>query len=289
MSNLAYSYQAQVGSVYLKRNYNDIAVFVEDVTCKNMWVALINKILGNKGHIDDVFPLETRSAVISAISVYDPNKLARPAIFIIDADLDLLAGSPPPAGPPLHRLQGYCIENLLLDETALVEVAFESHADATKSVLAQTLKLPQRLDRIARFLKPLFEVYAAAYMHGASIQTVGFSVVRLLHDERDPDSLSVDKLAARCRQVRSHLFSQFGYPAVKSTLATIRSISRGPGYSSRLVSGKDYLLPLIYMLLQRRCDFRDSKKSLCVRLAQWFRPDTCPALAAAVLSLIPTT
>ena len=48
---IAYSPEAQTARACLLRIYNDIDVFVEDATCQNMYVRLINRILGSRGRI----------------------------------------------------------------------------------------------------------------------------------------------------------------------------------------------------------------------------------------------
>jgi hypothetical protein len=284
----AYSFQAQTARAFLVASYNDVVVFVEDVSCSNMYVELINRVLAPHAQISHVFPLANRRAVVEAAKTFSPSKLPRPAVFLIDGDMDLLTGAAPPAGPPLYMLRAYCIENLLLNEHAIIEVAFESDANTARADIAARLETHKRLESWAAILRVVFETYAVAQELASGVSTVSFSVVRLLDDPEDPESLSVSRCAARARDIRSGLAAQFGWPTLKATFARVRSVTRSAAFTHWMISGKDYLLPLVMKTLQREFGFRDTSRALRVRLARHYAPDSERAFATVLRSLVPS-
>jgi hypothetical protein len=268
MTSVQYSFAAQVARAFLLAQYNDIVVFVEDVTCSSLYVTIINNALEGSGSISHVFPLQGRRAVIDAVTQYQPRKIPKPCVFLIDGDLDILSGKPPPHGPPLRRLNAYCIENLVLDPNAILEVAFESDANTDRSTLKAKLNIEQRINAAAKLLRPVFEMYAVAYLLGASVATVGFSVARLLKNDVDANSLCPQLCAARGRDIRRFLVANYGWEKVKETLNQIRRTSRSASFSDHMISGKDYLFPLVNRALRGECRCTDSTNSIKVRLAR---------------------
>jgi hypothetical protein len=121
---VAYSPEAEAARAHLLKNYNDLDIFVEDLTCQNMYVRLINRMFAGRARISQVYPLGGRVNVIQRCKA-DQSAPGRPRLYIIDGDIDLLLGRPAPRLRGLYRLKVYCSENLLLSEHALVTLVTE--------------------------------------------------------------------------------------------------------------------------------------------------------------------
>jgi Protein of unknown function (DUF4435) len=286
MSQIEYSVAAQLARAFLLAATNDIILFVEDVTGANMYVALVNRILASEGSITHVFPLGSRRAVIEAAATFKPKGIARPYLFLIDGDLELLGGKPPPADGVIFRLPVYCIENLLLEDNGIIDVAFESDGNTPRAELAERLALQSGVSTLARMLLPIFEYYALAYALGADFETVSFSVFRLLDNQSNPATLSPSRCASRIRDVRGKLVARLGWTEVKRQIKDIRSRSRSISRPLDLISAKDIVFPLLAVWLRRVCRFGDSTIGLKVRLAQRFRGEMEPRFAATLLKLL---
>lgn len=278
---IIYSAEAEPARAYLLRNYNDLDVFVEDAACQNMYVRLVNRILEPAGRrISTVFPLHGRKRVLADCAA-DQSVRPRRRIYMMDADQDLILGRPAPALLHLYRLNVYCAENLLLSEHAIVTIATECDTNTSWHQMALNLAFRTLIQRSVITLSPLIVIYAIVHELDLPIETVGFSVHRLLERENDPLSLSAklvwDRVKALIRQIRSQV-PIADYQRARST--AISGLRAGTD-ASVFISGKDCLLPLVHMHLRNIAGLRDSTSGFKVRLAQLC--DLEPGLSQAIL------
>ena len=103
----------------LTSHNNDIEIYVEDTSTPNLWVKLLRKYLPPNIRLNDVNVLGSRVTVIQACKL-DQQLDGRKKLYIIDGDLELLIGKHRPRLRHLYRLRGYCVENYLMHEDALV-------------------------------------------------------------------------------------------------------------------------------------------------------------------------
>ena len=265
---IAYSPEAQTARACLLRIYNDIDVFVEDATCQNMYVRLINRILGSRGRISQVYPLGGRDSVTQRCRD-DQGPRSRRRLYIVDADMDLILGLSAPRLLHYYRLSHYCSENLLLSEHAFITLATEARVDVPWAELAVSMALRPLLERAVRILLPLFVAYGVAHELGLGIETTGYRVQRLLTDPNDPSTLSESLVRARIlsivRQIRSQVSAR-KYRAARNSI--LRRIARSRRDHSVYISGKTYLLPLAHLQLRKTAGVSDAVDRIKVRLAQ---------------------
>jgi hypothetical protein len=273
---IRYAAHAQIARAHLLRLYNDIFVFVEDTTCQSMHVRVLTNILNGVAKISHVFPLNGRDAVIAA-AISDNDRNSR-RFYVIDSDLDLLTGRTIPVCERLYRIRGYSIENLLLSEDGLIELALESAGDSDRESIISELKFVDEKQAIVRSLLPLFETYAVVFILGIPVETISYSVARICRFQGRSQILCPRKVSSRIRDVRRAIVSQVGWAKYKEEIRRVRNTARRVVDTSLLVSGKDYLLPLFHAVLRARFNFRDSFQALRVRLARHFHPDTEPGL-----------
>jgi hypothetical protein len=107
----------------LYRPLQDIEVYVEDEGSEVFYEELISRLLDHNHQIIKVFPLRGRENVLAECQVYNEK---HPALFIIDGDLSWVAGEPQPNHDHLFVNQCYCVENYLVCENAITEIAFEN-------------------------------------------------------------------------------------------------------------------------------------------------------------------
>lgn len=265
---IMYSADAEAARAFLLRQYNDIDVFVEDIACQNMYVRLLGRMMGSQGRINNVYPLHGRANVIARCSA-DQGQRNRKRLYIIDADHDLICGRPAPKLKHLYRLQVYCSENLLLSENALIAIGTECEPQTPWSDLAIRLALRPLLERSVRLLLPLFVVYAVVHQLRLPIETVDYSVHRLLATPGDPLTLSETLIRTRIlsllRAIRSQVTGK-KYRAARNEI--LRRVKRNRRDHSVYISGKAYLLPLAYLQLKRLVALNESLERVKVRLAQ---------------------
>lgn len=119
---IRYSPRSACAIGHLKRYYNDIEVFVEDTTIRNVWFELIKNMLPHGVKLQSINQLGGRRAVIQACR-NDQKESDRKRIYIIDADFDRIRGYRETRLKHLHQLNVYCVENLLLSEEAFSGLA----------------------------------------------------------------------------------------------------------------------------------------------------------------------
>jgi hypothetical protein len=278
---IRYANQAQFARAHLLRPYNDLLIFVEDKTCQNMHVRVFSAVLGSQGRVSHVFPLLGRRQVIDA-ALSDPGDDVR-RVYVVDGDFDRMTGRAIPACPRLHRLSVYSMENLLLTERALVEIALESAVELDVASISQMLVFARNKSAAVRCLLPLFERYAVVNMLDLAIPTTSYAVLRMCLKEGGVEVLSPRLVGARVREIRREIVKAVGWQSYKSGLERVRVASRLVPDTSALISGKDYLLPLTHAFLRIAFKLRDSFNGLRVRLARHFDSDVAPDLREFML------
>jgi len=186
----------------------------------------------------------------------------------MDADQDLILGRPAPRLNHFYRLNVYCSENLLLSEQAIVTVATECDPNKPWHQMAIDLAFRALIENSVRILSPLFVIYAVVYELGLTIATIQFSVHRLLERANDPLSLSPRLVRDRVKFLIRQICSQVSTADYRRARSAATAGLRAGNDASVFISGKDYLLPLVYLHLRNVAGLRDSPSGFKVRLAQ---------------------
>jgi hypothetical protein len=271
---IEYTNQAQIARAHLLRGSNALLVFIEDATCQNMHVRILNKLLGRQNAISHVFPLYSRKNVIEAAIADKGDDPKR--VYLIDGDFDLLTGRPIPSVKQLCRLRAYSIENLLFSEPSLIGVAEECSIDDSKDSLKKKMKFESQWQGLIRELEYLFIHYAIVSHLDLPIVTIGFNVLRLVEEESDTIVVTRSKVKQRLKEVRKEIVTRIGWKVFREEMKAMRFRSRALEDKSLYISGKDYLLPVVHAFLRKRFGLRDSYRGLSVRLAGLVEPGLAP-------------
>ena len=277
-----YSRKAIVGLAYLFRPYNDIDVYIEDTTCRNMFEVLLDRMLDGQAKVTRIFQLGGRNNVIETCKNNQDGR-DRPRLYIIDGDFDAVLGKEPPRLRYLYRLSVYCSENLVFTEAATLEVAFENLTNASRDKIEATIQFSRFLDDIVHKLTPLLVIYIAAQILNANVQTTGFNVTQLLIQSSGSPRLSASKIKRRIVVVRQELEATNLIEEVKSVMEEAEKLIPDSSVdTAKLISGKTYLLPLLYHYLRKKARFSGTLDQLKTRLARHCELDVDPGLLQAV-------
>ena len=229
----------------LKSGRNDIEVFVEDSSSPNLWVIFLRRYLPSNIRLDSVNVLGSKSNVIDACKADQKND-GRKKLYIIDGDLDLLLGRPKPRLRHLYRLRRYCIENYLLEEGALVLAATILNPRLDIGVLQEEGDYSEWLESNRDSLLGLFVFYAVAFELKREEQTVRYSVFKLVSHGDADYGLCRESVFRRIlglyRIVRRDCTSE----EAREIYQRVR-VNANEGGVERFVSGKDYILPLVFL------------------------------------------
>lgn len=277
-----YSRKAIAGLAYLFRPYNDIDVYVEDTTCRNMFEVLLNRMLDGQAKVTRIFQLGGRNEVIETCK-NNQSGTARPRLYIIDGDFDAVLGKEPPRLRYLYCLRVYCSENLVFTEAATLEVAFENLTNTSRDEIEAIIQFSHFLDDIVEKLTPLLVIYIAVQILNANVETTGFNVTQLLIQRSRFPELSANKVKHRIVQVKQELQAMNPIEEVKSAMEEAEKLIPDSSVdSAKLISGKTYLLPLLYHYLRNKARFSGTLDQLKTRLARYCELDVDPGLLQAV-------
>ncbi|MEP4194343.1 MAG: DUF4435 domain-containing protein [Aliishimia sp.] len=261
---------------YLNSSRNDIEIFVEDSSAPNLWVKLLRKLLPASTRINNVNILGSRKNVIAACRE-DQAEDGRKKLYIIDADLDLLKGLPKPNLRHLYRLRAYCVENYLLDNERLIELATSFDPEVSEDNANIRLDLDGWLARNEQGLHSLFVCYAVTHTLLDSEQTVGYSVFRILQDDSLRNDLCPKKTGRRVYQLYKKAVEQHSIEAVRHLRQLVLENSNTIE-TMRAVSAKDYILPQVYGLMKTYFGVNVSVKQFKVMLAALVSREVDPYL-----------
>ena len=280
---VGYTARAAKALGYLKRRYNDIEIFVEDTSNHNMWLRIIQKIIPPTVRVTSVNMLGGRKSVLDACRL-DQKDDGRKKIYIIDGDFDFLLGRPKARLKHLYRIRAYCIENILLHPESVFEVGVDSRPMSTKQDIANLVDYPSLIGVHEAKLRSLFIVYATAYQVASNVKTTSYPVMKLTTAIVGSASLNAQKLGRRIMQVVREACQLASVQTFSSVRRKIQQRAAAL-HLDQIVSGKDYLLPLVWVRLRRKCGYKGSKEQLNIHLAKEFRPEFEPWLARRIRSV----
>lgn len=242
----AYSAASLSAIGHLKRNNNDISIFVEDEACKTLWVNFLRKHLPIEIKLESITPLGSRERVVETCKQFKPISGGVPAMFIIDADMDLICVKRKPANKRLYRLNVYCLENHLICSDALSKVATIFKNNITETEAKEDLKLEEWLSLNNELLIELFTCYAIVLNHTKNDvelpKTVKYSIVRLLDDNEV--NLCSRKVSERIQELYKQLNTELSFAEVKTKKRLYKNRLAEMGVLKG-ISAKDYIFPII--------------------------------------------
>ncbi|WP_418202144.1 DUF4435 domain-containing protein [Aquibium oceanicum] len=250
-----------------------------------MWLRLFQCILPERVKLSSVNPLRGRETVLKACK-NDQEEDGRKRIYIIDGDFDFIKGRKKPNYRRLYRIRAYCIENLLISREAIEEIVIDSMGENDRGRLWREVDLQACVWDHENLLRYLFCIYAAAHDVAPDIKTVGLSITNLLcAGPKGAPTLSVPKVRRRAAEIlysirRKGLTSEF----VRRKQMYIQNCD---GLDTDLVvSGKTYLLPLIWLNIRRSAKYKGNIEQFKIHLAKQFRRNREPYLFRAVNKIV---
>jgi hypothetical protein len=264
---IRYSNRAIKGYSYLYRHYNDIEVFIEDNTCKNMWIIVINKVLEGIAKIETVFSLGGKNSVIDACK--KDKDYTHPKIYIIDGDFDFIFKKLPEL-ERLFRLNVYCIENLLFSENATLEVAFHSDTNTPKIELYKKINFSGLANELREKFKELFINYLIIYRSGDSLKNVGMNIFNFIKINRKCIKILEKKINNYINKNNRILNQKYGSNNIfKIRQDVIRILNQKKVDILQIISGKEYLIPYVYHFLKIKFHYRGTLNQFKVVLSEY--------------------
>jgi hypothetical protein len=259
---------AKSASSLFYEEYNDVDIYIEDTAegYRKIFKELLNKALGTKFKIEQVFPLGNREQVIEECRKNQTSD-GRKKVYIVDGDFHILNDSTAPSLNGLFVLPRYCVENYLFCENAICQTADEEECEMEIDQIKATIDFDSWLTENESLLLDLFIVYAICFKHIPHEQTVGYKVSKLCNS--NSGVVNPEKVKARKDDLTVKLINHFGEERLNTEIEIIKErIKEKDKKLLRFVSGKDYLLPLLITRLQSFLRFPSNSIAVRLRLAK---------------------
>jgi len=246
---------------------NDIDIYIEDTAMgyKKLFSIMFSRVFSDKYRVDNVFPIGDRKSVINQHEKHI--RTGRPSIYIIDGDLFMLTGESLNNTDGLFKLPFYCIENLLCDSEAIIDLFDEEDPVKSRGEIQEQFDYSSWVDGNCTMLFDLFIEYAVSFKVNPSVQTVAYSVKNIVSSEKG--NVCSNKINERIDELRLSSIDAVGeeiYAKEKNSILDNYALSDIDPMS--FVSGKDYLFPLLKMRAKSIVKTSISDITLKMRLAR---------------------
>ncbi|MGC1061508.1 DUF4435 domain-containing protein [Pantoea agglomerans] len=245
---------------------NSIDIYIEDTAIgyKKIYKCLLNRVLGERFLINDVFPLGGKSAVIQSWEA-DKNKRNRPQLHIIDGDIELLGGDRRcEAG--LYTLPYYCIENIFLCEQALLDILVEEDPEKERHELAHEFNFNEWIRLNIEPLIDLFITYYLVKKYTPTVPSIHYQVSKLAID--NSGVVDRNKINQRILELENEITKVIPKEEVSTQRDEMLKNLDGRLDIKKYISGKDYLLPLIVTRMKSVVNTKVSNITLKHRISQ---------------------
>lgn len=277
---VAWPQRALVALRKLYEPLQDVDVYIEDTNDEPFYGHLLKRVAGDDVRVQRVFACGGRGGVIEAAKNYAAE---RPALFLIDGDLDWVLGEDAPLQEDarVYRLDAYCIENFLICGRG-AEMLLMQEGVLTERQAVDALKFEEWLEHVSPPLIKLFGAFSVARKYAPAHKTVSLGVGRMCVDMRGVAVLDFDKVRLYTEEAIAAAKNALGNNVeVDRKFAEVLERTQRLEAPDRIVSGKDFLLPLLDFHLRRfGCKVR--RDSLRVRLAMSCELSNFSGLLAAL-------
>lgn len=249
----------------LLRPLQDIDVFVEDSRSKEFYNVLMTRVLNGLVRFFSVIPLGGRDTVEKRS---ENDNGPRASLYLVDGDLDWVAGQHTSRNRRLFVHQCYCIENYLFCVEAMKSVIHENSGLMSMNEIEVALNWGE-FRKSLEVLIPLFVEFAVAHALASGIKTVSRGYSKVISHVRDSQpKIDEGKVMAIISDIQHSILathSEQEYESIKSAIqARVNSLDD----RLRIVSGKDFLLPMQKFEAHRIASQRMTTESLMLRLAK---------------------
>lgn len=283
-TSVRYSPGAGKAAAFLKRQSNDIDIFVEDTKNRNMWLSLLRCLLPQGTRLTSVTMLGGRERVLAECR-NDQTTEARPKLYIIDADMDYMLALEKPRLKYLYRLRAYCVENIILNEHTALRVAMLHSVSGSESEIGRKLDFDNWISDARKALEPVFATYAVATMVAPSIKTVKRGAHGLFQHTASGVVFSRKKCIKRAIEVARECCGIVGYERFLAEYSEVKCRIRGLS-TNQIISGKDYLFPAFVLVMRKRFRVSGDPEQVKVMLAAHCNDNAEPWLRNRVRVLI---
>lgn len=157
------------------RDFNDVNFYVEDDGQENLFFEILKKLFGDVSFAR-IFPLSGKINLLNHAKSRS-NSVVNNRIYIADKDFDDILGHIEIIDGVFY-LPFFCIENHIVEETALYDVVVESHPRKGRESIIENLSLNIQISRIKDELCELFSAFYFVQLNKLELANCSLSVER---------------------------------------------------------------------------------------------------------------
>ena len=247
------------------RPLQDLDIFVEDSKSKEFYNVLMRRVLEGATRFFSVIPLGNRGAVEAKAKTDNGPRIS---VYLVDGDLDWVAGNHHSTADRLYIHQCYCVENYLLCPQAMTTVIHENNGTMSESDVQTALNWSS----FCKTLEPLIDLFiefAVSHALETGIPTVSRGYSAVIEDIKGkPPRINPDKVARIIVETRESILAQREESEYIRIRKEIEDRVKSLQNQMSIVSGKDFLLPMQSFEAYRITAPRMTTESIMIRLAK---------------------
>jgi hypothetical protein len=245
--------------------FNDVNFYVEDEDQENLYFEILGRLFPGI-RITQIFPLGGKEAVIRHVSDPVNQAKANKSIYIVDKDFDDLHGKVQDIDN-LFYLSRYSVENFLIEENAVVQIAVDSTPKKKRKELEERIGFELFLQKSIPKIAPLFCLFFVVQHFDLGMKNCDCKPEEY---SKEGSAWEIDdaKVCAYNREVRAILLRDNNFESDAEYEAHMSRILSDYFQNDTNIGGK-FLLALLYHYLRSRVDIGNvTRDSLCYRLAR---------------------
>lgn len=243
---IKYSTDAKLKQSIFFAYRNDIDIYTEDNdNHKEFYRSIFKRILPKHVKIKDVFPIGSKAEVQKAHDAYlEGIDKYRLSLFLVDGDLDVILNRNENISKHLFYLDSYCIENYVFEENAFIKAIYYCLGDTEYDEVKKKLDYQKLCHNFA-------EKFIDLFLHFAALKEVGGGPqLRTLYyyfrKTNNIWSVNSDLIDATIGKIKTEIITTKSTNEYEELIKVLKE--RWPievTTMERIISGKDYLIPLI--------------------------------------------
>ncbi len=224
---------------------NDIDIYTEDnEKDKEFYTVLFKRLLKNHININDITPLGSKSDVIKRCA--DEPSNGRKKIFIVDGDVSIIHGKNIPTLENLYVLNGYCIENFLIEKETILHFIYMNCGTKSFEQIEEEVDYTNWLSNYSEKLIDLFIHFALCNYFDGYFTLYSANKYHIKEGDDlvfQPDLVNADII--KLKEEILLLTSEEEYLAKYMELK--ERWTNCIDHLLTIVSGKDYLIPILLL------------------------------------------
>ena len=225
-----------------------------------------------------------RTCVINGVENHDDSF---PKVYVIDGDLFWVSQTFDSSEQRLFQYDFYCVENALFCKNAALTIIQETLGNINLTEIEERFSWEEWLGSFEKELIELFVIFATAFKLKPSIKTTSRGVHSIIKNIRKSvPVIDHEKLQSVKDEVKTELNNDFGEDTVKSEMVSIYNWVEVNNFGINIVSGKDFLLPLLSFKIKEICGLDMKTESRNFRLAKYCDLSSLKPLRTHILDYV---